>query len=320
MKKIFIAGVTMFFCQSGWSSIDKNRSMSISPNPIVVAVIDTGADIEHNFLQDNIWTNEGESGKDSFGIDKESNHIDDDNNGYIDDVHGWNFIDNNNDVRDTHGHGTHIAGIIKTQFKQKIPASSMGKNLQLMILKYFSALSKNSDTITASIKAIQYANIMKARIINYSGGGPQKSSYELQALLETQRKDIFFVAAAGNNKENTDIMKFYPASYRLDNMISVGASSEKGELLSFSNFGKESVDILAPGQFVVSTLPKNKYGIMSGTSQATAFVSGWIAGNLLVWRDKPTSAEILARLTKSVAPIKKLQGKTRYQMALISEN
>lgn len=320
MKTFFIAGIAMFFWQASWSAIDKNKPLKISLKPIVVAVIDTGVDVNHSFLQDNLWVNEGESGKDAFGFDKEHNHIDDDQNGYIDDVHGWNFIDNNNDVQDTHGHGTHIAGIIKTQFKQKAPQVSDGKNLQLMILKYYSTGSKNSETITASIKAIRYANAMKAKIINYSGGGPQQSNHELKALLETQRKNIIFVAAAGNNKENTDVMKFYPASYRLSNMISVGASSEKGDLLSFSNFGKESVDILAMGSNVVSTLPKNKYGVMSGTSQATALVSGWIAGNFTTWGQELSATEILARISKSTMTNQKLQGKTKYQIALITEN
>ncbi len=135
---------------------------------VVVAVIDTGIDTEHKDLKKSIWINAGETGKDALGRDKATNGVDDDGNGYADDVNGWNFVDNNNKVVDVEGHGTHIAGIITTQFsKQK----HSGSELQLMAIKYYSPKLSNQVNMLNTIKAIQYATQMKAQIVNYSAGG-----------------------------------------------------------------------------------------------------------------------------------------------------
>ncbi|AZZ38339.1 serine protease [Bdellovibrio sp. qaytius] len=282
---------------------------------VVVAVIDTGIDTEHKDLKKTIWINVGETGKDSQGRDKATNGIDDDGNGYVDDVNGWNFVDNNNQVSDQEGHGTHIAGIINTQFTQTKHGSA---DLQLMALKYYSPKLSNQMNIINTIKAIHYATMMKAQIVNYSAGGAMPEFYELQAIQNARKLGIMMVVAAGNETEDTDVVRYYPASYRLDNMISVAALSKDGGLTSFSNYGKNTVDIAAPGKLIYSTLPQNRYGFLSGTSQATAFVTGHLAA--VVADKKPANYKLaFESLFKQAVYSPALKGRTKFQMALLNE-
>lgn len=282
---------------------------------VVVAVIDTGIDTEHKDLKKSIWINTGETGKDKYGKDKSINGIDDDGNGFADDVHGWNFVDNNNKVFDEEGHGTHIAGVISSQFLKSKHGQS---ELQLMALKYYSHKKSDQINIQNTIKAINYALQMKAQIVNYSAGGALPQFYELQAIQNLRKLGIMMVVAAGNEQEDTDVVKYYPASYRLDNMISVAALEKEGGLTSFSNYGKNTVDIAAPGKLVYSTLPRNKYGFLSGTSQATAFVTGHLAA--LVAERKPATYKIaFESLFKQAVFSPALKGRTKFQMALLNE-
>lgn len=288
--------------------------------PVVVAVIDTGTDIYHKDLKNFIWTNPGESGLDAAGNAKESNKLDDDGNGFADDVHGWNFVENNNDVSDDIGHGTHISGIVKREFNrydggEDLP-STFVPAVRLMILKYYDANGKNQDNLKNSTRAIQYANAMNAKIINYSGGGGESSADEKKAITQSFQQNILFVAAAGNNFSNSDVKKYYPANYSLKNIISVAASGRDGQLMPFSNYGKLSVDIAAPGKWILSTLPQNKYGVMSGTSQATAHVTGVVAK--LVALKVNGIDSVMQRLLAHAKFQKSLQGKTKNQLAIIS--
>lgn len=282
---------------------------------VVVAVIDTGIDTEHKDLKKSIWINAGEAGKDALGRDKSTNGVDDDGNGYADDVNGWNFVDNNNKVVDVEGHGTHIAGIITTQFsKQK----HSGSELQLMAIKYYSSKLSNQMNIINTIKAIHYATQMKAQIVNYSAGGAMPEFYELQAIQNLRKLGIMMVVAAGNEQEDTDVVRYYPASYRLDNMISVAALQKDGGLTNFSNYGKNTVDIAAPGKLIYSTLPNNRYGFLSGTSQATAFVTGQLAA--VVADKKPSTYKLaLESLYKQAVFSPALKGRTKFQLALLNE-
>jgi thermitase len=241
---------------------------------IVVAVIDTGIDNNHEDLKENIWVNPGESGTDAKGKDKASNGIDDDKNGYIDDVNGWNFVSNNNELTDNHGHGTHIAGIIGAQAGNKKGISGISPDVSLMIIKYYDPKVTNTDNLKNTINSINYAIKMGAQIINYSGGGTDYSQDEFEAVKKAEKNGILFVAAAGNERSNSDQFHYYPADYKLTNIISVTALDPSKEVLATSNFGVETVDIAAPGQNIISALPGNAYGFMTGTSQATAFVSG----------------------------------------------
>lgn len=260
----------------GLKKSDAARAWSITQgsHEIVVAVIDTGIDIKHEDLQGNFWTNPGESGLDENGKDKATNKIDDDKNGFVDDVHGWNFVSNNNILTDNHGHGTHIAGTIGAAAGNKKGISGISPKVSLMILKYFDPKVPTTDNLKNTISAINYAVKMQANIINYSGGGIEYSKEEHDAVAEAEKKGILFVAAAGNERSNSDKNHYYPADYKLDNIVSVTAYDPAVEVLASSNYGIETVDIAAPGQNVLSTLPGNNYGYMTGTSQATAFVSG----------------------------------------------
>ncbi|MCS6838684.1 MAG: S8 family serine peptidase [Bdellovibrionaceae bacterium] len=240
---------------------------------LVVAVIDTGCDLKHEDLADNYWTNPGEirDGKDNDG------------NGFVDDIHGWNFVSNNNDLTDNHGHGTHVAGIIGAIANNGKGLAGVSPKVRLMCLKYYDPKNP-SDHLKNTIKAIQYAIKMKAHIINYSGGGIEPSAEEQSIIEAAQNQGILFVAAAGNERSNSDIHKYYPADYGLENIISVTAIDPSNSILPSSNYGTQTVDLAAPGHNILSTLPGSTYGFMTGTSQATAFVSG---AAVLVWSRHP---------------------------------
>lgn len=266
----------------GLKKADAARAWSVSKGSrdIIVCVIDTGVDIQHEDLKANLWTNPGETGVDSKGRDKATNDIDDDGNGLKDDVHGWNYVSNNNDLTDNHGHGTHIAGIIGAEAGNGRGISGVSPQVSMMILKYFDPKVPATDNLRNTIQSIRYCIDKGAHIINYSGGGTEFSQDEFNAIAEAERKGILFVAAAGNERSNSDHHKYYPADYALKNIISVTAIDPATQVLPSSNFGIETVHIGAPGQNILSTLPKNSYGFMTGTSQATAFVSG--AGALIM--------------------------------------
>ncbi|MGZ3772584.1 MAG: S8 family peptidase [Pseudobdellovibrionaceae bacterium] len=280
--------VVLFFLGISLSSF-----ASSSEKDIVVAIIDTGVDINHPLIKDHLWSNplEKNNGKDNDG------------NGYAGDLHGWNFVSNNNDVTDNHGHGTHIAGIIL----QKAQSS----RVKFMILKYYDPLISNDDNLQSSVKAIYYAIQMKANIINYSGGGKSRSSNEEAAIREAQKRGILFVAAAGNEGRNTDFVGFYPADYKLSNIISVAAMDSHKRILASSNYGSKTVDIVAPGKDIYSSLPGGGYGPMTGTSQATAWVSGLIVALLTRVENTWTPEKIKLLLEKIATKDKSLSKKIR---------
>ncbi len=270
----------------GLKKSDAARAWSITKGSrdIVVAIIDTGIDVKHEDLKNNIWTNPGETGKDKNGRDKATNRIDDDDNGFVDDVNGWNFVSNNNKLDDNHGHGTHVAGILGAEAGNGKGIIGIAPEVSLMILKYYDPLVNNSDNLKNTIKAIHYAIKMGAVIINYSGGGTEYSQDEFEAVQAAEKKGILFVAAAGNERSNSDQFHYYPADYKLSNIISVTALDPSLEVLASSNYGIETVDLAAPGQNILSTLPASTYGFLTGTSQATPFVSG---AAVLIMAKKP---------------------------------
>lgn len=267
----------------------RDALQATSGSEVVVAVIDTGGDIHHPDLVNHLWTNPGETGIDDKGRDKATNGIDDDGNGFIDDVHGWNFINNNSNLRDNHGHGTHIGGII----------SRVAPKARLMFLKYYDPKSNPSSTISSAVRAIQYATRMGAKIINFSAGGRLPYAEEKAAIMKARDAGILFVAAAGNDGLNTDILPYYPASYGLSNILSVAAVDQKEKLLSTSNFGKRTVHIAAPGDAILSSLPHAQRGFMTGTSQATAFASGIAALLMSDRRLKLSPEDCIAHLMRT---------------------
>ena len=278
----------------------KNKS------PLVVAVIDTGIYRQHPCLKNQLWTNKGEI---------PNNDIDDDKNGFIDDIHGWNFVDNNDNINDNHGHGTHVSGIIAAQGPPSCEIIGVAPHVQIMTLKYFEEGADSSHNITNTIKSIEYALNNGADIINYSGGGPGANPDEKAAIAQLADKGIIFVAALGNEGSKIgDKVKYYPASYKLANIVFVQSHNEKEERVESSNYietrALESKQVqTAPGENIISTLPsplylqgklkksadvlrslaspfkKNYYGYMTGTSQATAVATGVVA---LVKTQQPT--------------------------------
>jgi len=249
---------------------------------VVVAVVDTGIDYTHSELKENLWVNPGEVGpwnppahlaSKTLCRDKRCNGLDDDSNGFVDDVIGWDFVNNIALPYDTHGHGSHIAGIIGSTAANGIGLAGVCPRVRIMALKYYDSSGAGFNNLQNTVKAFQYANKMGAHIINYSGGGAEAATAEKMALEDSRSRGVLIVAAAGNDGRSNDVTPYYPASYPLDNIISVASINKHDQLLTSSNFGK-LVHVAAPGLSVLSTLPGGRYGMMSGTSQATAFVTG----------------------------------------------
>ncbi len=295
----------------GIKKSDAARAWSITQGSreVIVAVIDTGIDVKHEDIFENLWINKGEVGKDAKGRDKTTNGIDDDGNGCVDDIHGCNFITMTGDLKDNHGHGNHIAGIIGAMGGNGKGIIGIAPQVSLMTLKYFDPKVPHTDHLKNTIAAINYAVDMGAHIINYSGGGTEFSQSEKDAIARAQKKGILFVAAAGNEKSNSDKNPYYPADYKLPNIISVTAIDPSTEVLITSNWGVESVDIAAPGQNILSLLPNNSYGYMTGTSQATAFVTG-AAALVMTKRENYQAEQVKKYILSTGDAMTSLAGKT----------
>ena len=255
---------------------------------IVVAVIDTGIHTEHSCLKPNLWTNKKEI---------PGNGIDDDGNGFADDIHGWNFADGNSNIQDYHGHGTHIAGVIaatgETPASPRCKMIGVAPEASLMILKYYDENNSNKN-LENTIKSIEYAINNGAHIINYSGGGPGENAEERKAVAIASDRNILFVAAAGNDglkieKGNAALggrgksknFKYYPASYGFPNILFVQSQNESREIIDSSNWvkvsHKDGEDFkrrsqTAPGEDIISTLPPRRYiqARLSGTQRIMA--------------------------------------------------
>jgi len=271
--------------------------------PVVVAVIDTGIDISHPELVDAIWVNEDEIPGDG---------IDNDNNGYIDDVHGWNFFSGNNQVfvGSEDDHGTHAAGTIAALRKAKGIAGIADQNyVKIMPVKALGTeLGVGEEE--AVIRSIQYAEANGASICNLSFG-----TSEYYPRLEQVMRDskMLFVVSAGNgDKEGIGIdvegHPDYPSSFRLDNMISVANLMFDGNLEKSSNYGINTVHIAAPGTYIVSTISNNGYGFMSGTSMAAPMVTG-VAAMLYSYRQDLDLAGVRRVILESSRKLEGLSGK-----------
>ncbi len=280
-------------------------------NDIVIAIIDTGVDIHHPDLQSRIWRNSGELGLDEDGLSRATNGKDDDDNGFVDDVYGWNFVNDSPEIMDDHGHGTHIAGIIAAERGYANAMVGVAPNVSLMILKYYDSHNSGTENLNYTVRAIRYAIRMGANIINYSGGGILRNAEEENMLRWAAEAGVLVVAAAGNEGTNSDFFHFYPANYKLPNIISVTATDKNGDLLKGSNFGKATVHLGAPGKNIYSTLPGGNYGYMSGTSQATAFVSGVAALLIGAYPSLNRPEKIIAKLLEGGKHSPGLYGKSR---------
>lgn len=339
------------------------RGKTKGSNKMIVAVIDTGVDYTHEDLWDNMWHNPGETGLDANGKDKATNGIDDDKNGYVDDLVGWDFLGKDNKPFDltgeqmdmvmkggNPGHGTHCAGNVAAKGDNGKGVTGVAADVKIMALRF---IGDEGGSTADAILAIKYAVDNGAKVLSNSWGSEgedPKEAKENQALKDAinyaMSKDVLFIAAAGNGHEgkgydnDTDAKPGYPASYSIDNIVSVAAIDNKGDLGSFSNWGAKTVHIGAPGVKVFSTVvdPKVKYSDMAitdpqviamvkmlvemqggkfdedmlawnGTSMACPHVAGAAA---LYWSAHPekTYKEVKAALLNSVKKTPVLSGKT----------
>lgn len=253
---------------------------------VVIAVLDTGVDTAHPDLADAIWTNPGEI---------PGNGIDDDANGFVDDVHGWDFASGDNDVSDDHGHGTHVAGIAAARTNNGIGVAGVAGRATIMPVDVFAGgIGAYEDLI----RAIVYAADNGAHIINMSLGATSYSRGEEIAVNYAWERGVVIVAAAGNTCTNTNygappcLSNHYPAAHA--NVIAVAATSANDVLASFSTRGA-FVDVAAPGVGIYSTFPGGVYGSLSGTSMAAPHVSG-LAALVLARNPYLTPAEVRQKI------------------------
>jgi len=235
-------------------------------NTFVIAVIDTGVDYNHPDLSGNIWANPGEVA---------GNGLDDDQNGYVDDLRGWDFVDDDNDPMDVVGHGTHVAGTIAAVGNNNIGVTGVCWQAKIMPVRALDAFGAGTDADI--IAAIGYAVTKGAKVINASFGGPDYSQAQYDALANANSAGVLFVVAAGNEGANNDTTPSYPASYNLPNIISVAATDQNDNLSNFSNYGATSVHVAAPGENIYSTFPAARVTVWSDNFE-DGDISDWTTG------------------------------------------
>jgi subtilisin family serine protease len=276
---------------------------SVGSASVTVAVIDTGLNYTHPDISANVWSNPGDVCGDS---------LDNDGNGYVDDCRGWNFVGDNNNPADGNGHGTHVAGIIGAVGNNGIGVTGVAWNVKIMPLQMLDAWG--SGSVWDAIQAINYARVKGARVINASWTSAGFSQSLQDAIQAFTAGGGIFVAAAGNSEgtdpgTNNDTSPLYPASFLVSGLITVAASDAGDNLTSYSDYGKNTVHVAAPGQGIVSTyLPGSTYATASGTSMATAHVSGLAA---LIFAVNPllTGTQVKQVIMQNVDPVTVLADK-----------
>ena len=270
---------------------------------VVVAVIDTGIDYRHTDLAANMWRNPGEIPGDG---------IDNDGNGFIDDVYGWDFANNDADPFDDEGHGTHVAGTIGAVGNNGTGVVGVNWQVSLMALKFLGA--DGSGTTSAAIAALNYATMMRQThgvnvvATNNSWGGGGASTALTNAIVAGGNAGILAVAAAGNESANNDTTPSFPANVNSTAVISVAATDASNRLASFSNYGATTVDVAAPGVGIYSTTPNNSYASYSGTSMAAPHVAGLVA-LMAAANPQATASQIRSAILSTAVPVASLAGK-----------
>jgi len=275
---------------------------STGSGEVVIAVIDSGIDINHSDLKGNLWVNVAELNG--------SKGVDDDGNGYVDDLYGYNAITGGGDLTDNVGHGTHVAGTIGATGNNGVGVAGVNWNVRIMACKFLDATGGGSTA--EAIACLHYVADMKRRGVNIvatnnSWGGPAYSR-ALQDAIDAQR-DILFITAAGNDGTNSDLTPTYPANFDLPNVVAVAASTSADSLATYSQYGRRTVHLTAPGDAIYSTSPGNGYATHSGTSMAAPHVTGLAA---LIKATHPTAdwRGIKNLLLSAGAPLPALAGKT----------
>jgi len=314
--------------REAWDVVTGSRNL-------VIAVIDSGVDYTHPDLSSNIWTNPGEEAWSDPQDPATGDHIDTDGNSLVDDWKGWNFVGSqvctigaqgqcdcnsddpigNNDPMDDFGHGTPAAGVMAAQGNNQVGVAGVLWTAQIMPLKFLDAVG--CGNVGDEIQAIDYAVRKGARIITVNAGGGAFQQAEFDAIAAARDAGVLFVAPAGNGRSDNDAAPVYPANYELSNVISVAASDFRDNLAFFSNYGRNSVDLAAPGDCIFSTMPTGtftlqnqtnldctssnflpNYDYNTGTSFAASFVAG-IAGMLLVQNPALTPSDLKAVLVST---------------------
>ncbi|MBK7403397.1 MAG: S8 family serine peptidase [Phycisphaerales bacterium] len=265
------------------------------PN-FVIADIDTGMQWTHPDLDGNVWSNPGEIA---------GNGIDDDGNGYVDDVRGWDFYSNDNNPDDADGHGTHTAGTIGAEGNNGQGIAGVNWHCRIMPLRF---LGPQGGSTADAIDALNYAASKGVKVSNNSWGGGGYSSGLYNAINASKSVGHIFCAAAGNNGTNNDSSAFYPAGYNLDNIIAVAATDNRDARASFSNYGATTVDLGAPGVNIASCYTGSGYVWLSGTSMATPHVTGVVA---LVYQRNPgfTYSQVVGKILSTTRPVSSLAGR-----------
>jgi subtilisin family serine protease len=252
--------------------------------PIKIAVIDTGIDYRHSDLKDQMDVNIEElNGKTG---------VDDDGNGFIDDIYGYDFANNDGDPMDGGGHGTHCAGVIGASHND-IGIAGVMANVKLVALKFLTDEGEGEEI--NAVQAIDYAIKRGVKVLSNSWGGTDRVQALEDAIVAANKAGLSFVAAAGNDSADNDTTDSFPSNFNVENMIAVGSFNATGVKSGFSNFGIKSVHIMAPGSEILSTYKDENYEVLSGTSMATPHVAGVIGLLLTQWPDL-TPAQIRSHL------------------------
>lgn len=322
-------GITKVGADIAWKNAEQGKG-------IVVAVTDSGVDYTHPDLVNNLWRNKGEIPGDG---------IDNDKNGYVDDIVGWDFAANDNKPFDltlslldiilsggNPGHGTHVSGVVGARLNNGQGVAGVAPLVKIMCLRFIT--EKGQGDTTNAVRAIDYAVANGASIINASWGGEKGSEDDsalIEAITRAKNKGVIFVAAAGNGRTDSttmtsagfdndnDAKPMVPASYDIENIVSVAALDDQDQLAKFSNWGHKSVKLGAPGVKILSTVPGNRYQdtiielgttkvTWDGTSMAAPFVAGALA---VVWSENQTqtAAEVINTLLTKVTPASALKSK-----------
>jgi len=276
-------------------------ALTVGSSNIVVAVLDSGIDYHHEDLAANMWRNPGEI---------PGNGIDDDGNGFIDDVHGWDFHNDNSDPFDDNSHGTHCAGIIGAVGNNGIGVAGVNWSVRLMAVKILGR--GGSGYVSDAVDGVYYSTRRGVRLTSNSWGYYGQWSQALKDAIDNAgSSNVLFVAAAGNEQNNNDVTPMYPASFDSANIVSVAATDQNDALAWFSNYGRTTVDLGAPGVNIYSTVPtaQGRYARMSGTSMATPHAAG-VAALVAAYSPGLTAAQIKQRLLDNTDRVPTLSGKT----------
>ena len=270
-----------------------------SATNVVIAILDSGVRINHEDLNANLWRNPGEI---------PGNGIDDDNNGYVDDIHGADILNHTGNPFDESGHGSIVAGVIGAVGNNGIGVAGVAWKARMMICKFLNA--SGGGSISDTVECFDYARANGAKILNASFVTTEVSMALSNAITACQEAGIILVAASGNSRKDIDATPFFPASYPHSNIVVVMATDSADGLYPLNNFGATNVDLAAPGVNIRSTwvVVNDSYVDYTGTSMAAAFVAGAMA---LVWEQYPEEPywQIIQRVMAAADPLPVLAGK-----------